>query len=224
MRFHIGDLVYYKNRDGYKVPAEVVGYHTETGGKLYYIINLGAGILATVSGDSLEYMEEESDDEDGAGQNASLFKFEIDDIVRVEGYPEFHFVVYEQMRVIFEGERENIYILFPKGQEPSLWNMVEAFEDEMELVSRGPKEFKPKDKRIERVESAEKPHKERRQMTEKEVLEELRRNREAVEDIKAHIDRKLALYSVTKDRKYLRHAKRLKQWADKIPTRAHEIE
>jgi hypothetical protein len=207
--FEVGEQVLYDDGGPHPFPVKIMGYEVTDREVLYFI----SGLTRPVSGSRLIKIEEQDDAE---SKEAPHFNFECGDVVRVLGYPFKYYVVSNREEVIFEGERANLYLLEPQGEEPTVWNMLEVFEEDMVLIQRGPQEFKPKDKRLPK----EIPT---RRSEEFDVLERLKENRRRVEMIRNHIDRKLALYSITKDEKYLRHAARLKQWADKIPTRAYEL-
>lgn len=120
----------------------------------------------------------------------ATFRFNIGDCVRVIGYPGKTFTVHERFTTEFEGMPMKAYRLAPYGESLTEINMIVAFEVDMEVLPI-PVEFTPIDRRLPK----------RRKIT--------------LEEIYEHIDRKLDLYNLFGDERYLRHARRLKQWADK---------
>lgn len=145
------------------------------------------GIPVPVTPDKLAHLEESPD-----------FKFNIGDCVKVIGYDGLYEVKARYKREL-DGVLLHSYTVVPYGEKWTLFNWLEAFEVDMERMPHpvGGQEFKPVDRRIKK--RTQKP---RKRLTVKEIYE--------------HIDRKLDLYNMFGDRRYLRHAGRLKQWADKI--------
>lgn len=129
-------------------------------------------------------------------EGARGFKFEIGDCVKVVGYDGLYEIKARYKREL-DGQLLHSYTVVPYGEKWTLFNWMEAFEVDMERMPhpKGGKEFEPVDRPI-------KKPKPRKILTVKEIYE--------------HIDRKLDLYNLFGDKRYLRHARRLKQWADKI--------
>ncbi|OYD08582.1 hypothetical protein [Paludifilum halophilum] len=205
--FEIGDTVLYDDGGRSPFEVEVTGFDESGKETLYFI----SGKMSPVSPKCLTKIEYA---EQAGFSGAPSFKFKVGDIVTVRGYEGNQYTVLERAFTTFEGSNVIGYLLYPLNEPPTLWNIVDAFEEDIVLVGRGPEEIMPEDKVLKKTPATH---------SERETRERLRSNRRTVELIHNHIDRKLALYSITKDERYLRHAARLKQWADKVPTRAYKL-